>query len=318
MAESPLVSAVIPTYNSGEMVCEGVASALAQTYRPLEVIVVDDGSTDDTRERLARFGSEVRVICREHAGPAVARNAGIEASGGEYVAFLDADDLWLPEKVARCVARLVGEPEAGVAYSGVRILEMDTGRSYLLEQYEKSGAMARDLFVECRGVNTSTLVVRRECLDAVGGFDEEFFRAQDWDLMVRLAERFGYAHVPAALTERRLHARSLSVTHAHLYKRYNLLVLEKALARRPDLYGDLRARAHGLAYLRFGMQHYGEFRMREARAELRASLAQEWSWRGWSYLLRTYLPADVVRVLRRARLAMCSSGRGCGREGGAG
>ena len=82
---------------------------------------------------------------------------------------------------------------------------MDTGRKYLLPQYTLSGNLARDLFLECKGVNTSTLVVRRAALEKVGLFDEELFRAQDWDLMVRLAEQFHYLHVPEALTERRLH-----------------------------------------------------------------------------------------------------------------
>lgn len=309
MAESPLVSAVIPTYNNADLVCDGVAGALAQTHQPIEVIVVDDGSTDNTLDRLKRFGSEVQIIRQEHAGPAVARNAGIHASSGEYVAFLDADDLWLPEKVARCVALLEANADAGVAYTGVRIFEMDTGLRYLLDQYAGSGQMARDLFVECRGVNTSTLVVRKKCLDAVSGFDEDFFRAQDWDLMIRLAERFDYVHEPEALTERRLHARSLSVTHAHLYKKFNLLVLEKALARRPDLYDELKGEAYGLAHLRFGMQHYAKFRMTEARAEFRASLSHKWSARTFSYLLRTYLPAGVVRTLRKARIAASARGR---------
>ena len=139
--------------------------------------------------RLARFGSRITVIRQEHRGPAVARNAGIRASQGEWIGFLDSDDLWMPEKIARCVAALEGAPDAGVAYTAVRIHELDTGRKYPLPQYTMSGNLARDLFLECKGVNTSTLVVRRAALDKVGLFDEEFFRAQDWDLMVRLAEQ---------------------------------------------------------------------------------------------------------------------------------
>jgi len=200
VGEGALVSVVIPTYNNAEMAPEAVASALAQEYRPIEVIVVDDGSTDETADRLGGLGSDVRVVRLAHGGPAVARNAGIRESSGEFVAFLDSDDLWMPGKLSRCVGLLAAHPEAGVVYTGVRIVEVETGRRYLLEQYAKSGWMARDLFLECRGVNTSTLVVRRRCLEAVGGFDEEFFRAQDWDLMIRLAERFEYVHEPEALT----------------------------------------------------------------------------------------------------------------------
>lgn len=309
MAEPPLVSVIIPTYNNAALAPEAVASALAQTYRPLEVVAVDDGSTDDTPARLARFGDKIALIRQEHKGPAVARNTGLKASSGQFVAFLDSDDTWMPRKLALCVHALQQNPEAGVAYTALNIHELETGLRYRQKQYTHSGWMARELFMECRGVNTSTLVVRRTCLDEAGLFDEEFFRAQDWDLMLRLAERFPYAHVAEVLTERRLHSRSLSVTHAHLYAKYNLLVLEKALARRPDLYADIQATAHALAYLRFGLSHYAEFRLARARKEFRRSLAYEWTRRAFSYWLRTYLPVFTLRILRTLRMAVLQLGR---------
>jgi glycosyltransferase involved in cell wall biosynthesis len=302
VAADALVSAVIPTHNHGALVPEAVESALAQTWPNLEVIVVDDGSTDDTLSRLARFGNRITVIRQEHRGPAVARNAGIRASRGEWVAFLDSDDLWMPEKVARCVAALEGARDAGVAYTAVRIHELDTGRKYPLPQYTMSGNLARELFLECKGVNTSTLVVWRPALDKVGLFDEEFFRAQDWDLMVRLAEQCDYVHVPEILTERRLHSGSLSVTHEDLYAKYNLLVIQKALARRPDLYSALASDSLSRAHFRFGMAHYSGFRMSDARAEFHRSLRYRWNWKVFNYLVRSHLPKAVVRKLRRVRM----------------
>jgi glycosyltransferase involved in cell wall biosynthesis len=302
VAVEALVSAVIPTHNHGALVPEAVESALAQTWPKIEVIVVDDGSTDDTLVRLARFGSRITVLRQEHRGPAVARNAGIRASRGEWIAFLDSDDLWMPEKIARCMAALEGARDAAVAYTAVRIHELDTGRKYPLPQYTMSGRLARDLFLECKGVNTSTLVVRRAALDQVGLFDEEFFRAQDWDLMVRLAEHYDCVHVPEILTERRLHGGSLSVTHRDLYAKYNLLVIRKALARRPDLYSDLAADSLSRAHFRFGMAHYADFRMSDARGEFRRSLRYRWNWKAADYLLRSRLPKAVVRRLRRMRM----------------
>jgi len=302
VAADALVSAVIPTYNHAALAPDAVESALAQTWPRVEVIVVDDGSTDDTLARLARFGGRITVLRQEHRGPAVARNAGIRASRGEWIAFLDSDDLWMPEKIARCVAALEGAPNAGVAYTAVRIHELDTGRRYPLPQYTMSGNLARDLFLECKGVNTSTLVVRRAALDKVGLFDEEFFRAQDWDLMVRLAEQYGYVHVPEILTDRRLHAGSLSVTRQDLYAKYNLLVIQKALARRPDLYSGLAADSLSRAHFRFGMAHYADFRMADARGEFRRSLRYRWNWKAADYLLRSHLPKAVVRKLRRIRM----------------
>ena len=302
MAANPLVSAIIPTYNNAALAPDAVNSVLHQTYAPIECIIVDDGSTDDTLRRLEEFGSKITIVRQEHQGPAVARNAGIQASSGEFAAFLDSDDLWLPEKIEKCIAAFQGQPNVGVVYTALRIHELDTGRQYVLPQYTQSGQMARDLFLECKGVNTSTLVVRRRCLDAVTGFDEDFFRAQDWDLMVRLAEDYEYVHVPDVLTERRLHQKCLSVTHRDLYAKYNMLVIEKALARRPDLYADLKGDALARAHFRFGMEHYRGFQMTDARRELKTSLTHKWNIQAFNYLMRTYLPTALVRVLRGARL----------------
>ncbi len=300
----PLVSIVIPTYNRALLGPDSVRSALSQSYPRCEVIVADDGSTDDTVARLEReFGAAIRIVRQQHAGPAVARNAGIHASTGELVAFLDSDDIWMPEKLERCVPALLARPEIGVAYTALRIRELDSGRAYLQPQYTLSGPIARELFLECKGVNTSTLLARRSCLEKVGGFDEEFFRVQDWDLMLRLAEVTEYVHVPEVLTERRLHAQGLSVTHQELYARFNLLVLQKALARRPDLYRPLAAEALSRAHYRFGMLHYGDYRMAEARAEFRRSLSHRWNRLAADYLLRACLPVGWVRRLRARRLA---------------
>src|SRR5579883_2718722 len=96
----PLVSVVIPTYNYGHFLGRALASVFAQTYAPIECIVVDDGSTDDTPAVLAQYGDRVRVIKRQRGGPAAARNAGVEAAKGEFVAFLDADDWWAKDKIA--------------------------------------------------------------------------------------------------------------------------------------------------------------------------------------------------------------------------
>src|SRR5215212_11526906 len=101
---NPLVSVVIPTYNRRRLVVEAVESALAQTYRPLEILVVDDGSTDGTEAELHRFGSAVRYLKQPNQGAAAARNRGIRAATGELVAFLDSDDLWAPAKIEKQVA----------------------------------------------------------------------------------------------------------------------------------------------------------------------------------------------------------------------
>jgi len=303
MAQRPLVSAIIPTYNNAALVAEAVDSALAQTYRPLEVIVVDDGSTDDTAARLAAYGERIRVVRIEHAGPAVARNAGIRAARGEFIAFLDSDDLWLPEKVARSAAPLLADARVGVVYTGTRVYDLTVGREQRVPCYDLSGRIHREVFLECRGVSTSTIITRRICLDDVGLFDETLLRAQDWDLFIRLAERYDFRFVPETLTIRRVHGGSLSVARKDLYREYNLKVIQKAAKRRPDLYGPLVNRALSLAYFRFAMHAYADLDLSGARRDLLISLRLRPSVKAFDYLLRTLLPASLIGRLRRRRIA---------------
>jgi glycosyltransferase involved in cell wall biosynthesis len=299
---SPLVSVVIPAYNNGELVREAVASVLAQTYSPVEVIVVDDGSEDGALDKLATFSDRARLVRQEHKGPAVARNVGIRASRGEVVAFLDSDDLWMPEKLAKSLVPLLsGAGE--VVYTDVRVRDLVTGAEQYSPCYRIEGSIAQDLFVECRGVSLSTLITWRRCLDAINLFDEAFFRAQDWDLFLRLAERYTWSFVPEVLTIRRAHARSLGVARRDLYREYNLKVIETALKRRPDLYAPLRAKALGLAYFRFGMLNYEGFDMALARRDLWTSFHTKPGLTSMNYILRTLLPVGLVARLRRRKLA---------------
>ena len=300
MDERPLVSAIIPAYNNGDLAAEAVQSVLAQTYRPVECVVADDGSTDGTLERLSAFGDKIRLVPCKHRGIPFTRNAAIEASAGEILAFLDADDLWMPEKLDRCVPRLLSGAETGVVYTRVEVHDLAKRQRYELPVYDKEGDLARDLFVECR-MSTSSLVVKREALDKVGLFDEELLRAQDWDLMVRLAEAYAFAYVPEPLTVRRLHSGNISVRRSDLYAKYNLMVIQKALARRPDLYGDLEALSLARAHTRFGLEHYRRFEMRPARAEFARSLRRKFTGEAFKYWTRTFLPAPLVRRLRAWR-----------------
>lgn len=110
MAEQPLISCIVPVFNGERYLWEALESIFAQTYRPIEVLVVDDGSTDGTGAVAASYGSRLRYLWQPNAGPAAARNRGLEAARGEFVAFLDADDLWHPEKLARQMARFAARP----------------------------------------------------------------------------------------------------------------------------------------------------------------------------------------------------------------
>jgi glycosyltransferase involved in cell wall biosynthesis len=234
---SPLVSVVIPTYNYGRFIGETVESALAQTYRPVETIVVDDGSTDDTRERLAVYGSRVRYIYQQNRGLSAARNAGIRASQGEFIALLDSDDLWMPDKLERQVAVCVQEPDSGlVATERFAIDETGQRLDYVAESCAQAGfceLTMRDL-LEFPAFSPSSVVARKGALMAVGGFDESLTAVEDMEMWVRIAARFRVLRLNATLTGQRFHHRSMSHQPDSMLRNHQKAI-DQLFARLPQL-----------------------------------------------------------------------------------
>lgn len=308
MSEKPLVSVVIPTYNNGELAVDAVESALMQTWRPIEVIVVDDGSSDDTAERMGAFGDRIKFLKRDHVGAAAARNAGIRAGSGSVIAFLDSDDIWKQDKLEKSVPPLLKDKKIGVVYTDFEVIDLKTGIHQYTPCYRKSGDLRRQIFMECRGVSTSTIVTRRNCLRNVGLFDESLVRCQDWELFIRLAEEYEFNFVPEVLTIRRLHSGGLSSAGQKLYRKYNLKVIDMSARRRPDLYENYTRRAKARAYVRFGLMAYEKFDMKDARRDLGISLALRFNLKALNYLLRTYLPKPLIACIRKKKIARQQTG----------
>ncbi|MFC6838477.1 glycosyltransferase family 2 protein [Halomarina ordinaria] len=204
--DGPLVSVVVPTYNRSGAVTGAVESALDQTYSNLEVVVVDDGSTDDTRAVLDDYAADrerVRVVhSATNEGIPAARNRGLAAARGEYVCPLDDDDRWHPAKVERQVAALdsLDDDYWGV-YTHGRIVDRE-GRLEARVESDAAGDVYPDVLVEMSILPHSGHMARATCLEAVGGYDDGFDVACDWDLTVRLCRRWKVALLPEVLVER--------------------------------------------------------------------------------------------------------------------
>ena len=202
--EDPLVSVIIPVRNGEKFVGRTLASALAQTYRNMEVVVVSDGSTDRTVaivETLARSDPRVRVFSRPHSGLPATRNFGIRQSTGEFLAPLDADDLWHPEKISKQVAKIKSSPRIGVVYCWiVDIDEEDFVIPPIRRQSEAEGNVRAEVAATASGSLPSTQLIRRAHFEAVGGYDaEQTASSEDWKLNFALAEICDFGVVPEYL-----------------------------------------------------------------------------------------------------------------------
>ena len=198
----PRVSVVVPSYNAAAFVARAVDSVLAQTWRDRELMVVDDGSTDDTLAALARYGQALRVLPQANAGPAAARNHGLAHATGDYVAFLDADDWWEPAKLAAQVALLDANPEIGFCSTATRVVDTAGHTVGDWPCRPDAGPLPDALFMNGALVSGSTsgVLARRALVVAAGGFDEQLRGFEDPDLWIRLAARAGYACIPQPLT----------------------------------------------------------------------------------------------------------------------
>ena len=193
------MSVVIPTYNRAQMVPRAVRSVLAQDYPDLEVIVVDDGSTDDTADVIDDFATVRYIRLGQNRGGAAARNAGVEAGRGEFVAFLDSDDEWLPTKTSRQVQLMLKSPSTGAVYC--RHFAHDDATDTRSQRFPPlyTGSIRPQLLSGKCPPTVSLFLVRRDALEEVGGFDESLAGFQDTDLWIRLSENWEFDAVDEAL-----------------------------------------------------------------------------------------------------------------------
>jgi glycosyltransferase involved in cell wall biosynthesis len=196
----PIVSVIIPTYNNSAYLANAIESAIAQTFRDIEIIVIDDGSTDDTQKVLTCFGDKIQVIHQCNQGPSAARNAGLRKSQGNYIAFLDSDDQWLPDKLTRQMPLFEMDPQVGVVFSDTFYVykgKIQPKTSFQLRP-PSSGFIFNSLFGK-NFIPMLTAIVRRECFNQVGFFDENLKACEDYDMWLRISKSWKFAYVAEPL-----------------------------------------------------------------------------------------------------------------------
>jgi len=261
-AGTPAVSVVVPSFNGLPYLREAVASILGQTLEAIELVLVDDGSTDETAAYVATIADpRLRYLSQQNRGLAASRNVGIRAARGAYVAFLDHDDRYAPDKIARQAAVLDARPDVGVVYTGWRHIDGDILPTLILGNV----------------MHPSTMMVRRDPVLAAGAFDESRTGLEDWDLWVRLATAgIRWACVDAALVDYRLHPGQMSKHGAKRRLDNRLAILDRTCAA-PDLAANVRrleADAYQNAFLMGAADYHRAGQADEARTAFRAAVAR--------------------------------------------
>ena len=287
--KSGLVSVVIPSFNYGHFVVDAVESALAQTYRPMQVIVVDDGSTDDTWNRLKPFADRIHYVYQTNRGLSSARNTGIRLAAGEWIALLDADDVWHPEKTE--VQLRAVESVAGVGLVG------SLPSSFLPEKLHPQPVVehlcVRDFLLSSR-TGPSGALIRKECFDAVGLFDESLRSIEDRDMWLRIASHFKSAEVVSPCWWYRPHAGQMSRRASRMVENYEK-VLTKFFEEHPE-HASLRRMAWSYCFLDGSWSFLDEGDERMARALMWKSIyLRPWSF--GDHRLNRYLRARIIMRL---------------------
>jgi len=222
-----MISCVVPVFNGERYLAEALESIRKQSYRPLEIIIADDGSTDGTRAVVARYGTQVRYLWQPNSGPATARNLGLRAALGEFVAFLDADDLWHPEKLERQMARFEARPELDVCVAHIQ--------NFWIPELRDEQERFRDHRVSqpLPGYVSETLLARRAVFERVGQFNSALAHGDSTDWFLRAAEYGAVVELlPDVLSYRRLHPANRSRLLASNSRDAYLKIVKAVLDRR--------------------------------------------------------------------------------------
>jgi len=245
---NPIISVILPVYNGEKTIKETVRSVLSQTFSEFELIIINDGSADSTVDIVSSIEDErIKVFSYPNAGQPASRNRGIAQAQGDYIAFIDADDLWTADKLEAQYKALQDNPQAALAYSWTDWID-ESGEllkrgSYITE----SGDVLSKLLLNDFVANGSNPLIRRQALLDVGGFDESLSNAHDWEMWLRLAMRYPFVAVPSPQV---LYRKSTSSMSANIWgmERSSIQVIEKALNQAPASLQNLKPGILGNRY----------------------------------------------------------------------
>jgi len=308
------VSVVIAAFNAERWIRETIKSVLSQTYKDFELIVVDDGSNDATGRIVQEFGDKIRYFYQINLGQPAARNVGIRAARGQYIAFIDADDLWLPSKLD-CQLKLIDQTGSAWAYCDAHIFDMETqtvrwttSQIYTLVE----GDVLRPLLLNSF-IASPTPLIRRDVFKTVGYFDESVDRriGEDWNMWLRIASRYPVVCLREPLAIVRSHSasmiRKMDLDNA-LSSR--LLIINDAVERNPGRLQDLKRQALSRAYVESGKYALARGRHAEARQMfVQAIKHSPVRFPAWFCYVVSFLPRPLINRFRKLRRRINRQGK---------
>jgi glycosyltransferase involved in cell wall biosynthesis len=310
---SPLVSIIIPVYNGEKFIKETLESIFEQTFQDFEIIIVDDGSIDGTRNILEQYAGKVTYIFQENSGPSRARNTAIKIAKGKYVAFLDGDDLWTPNKLELQIGYMESHPYIGMVFadmmtfneSGViqasylKSIKRKNFYSILLaEQHELKDPFSMLLYANF--IPTGTVIIRKVCMDDIGFFDENISSVEDLDMWMRTSIFCKVGFVPCVLKKKRDHEGNIS---KDLYKATVSAIYVREKIRRdfPDHAARYRKgfdERLSEAYFEKGYWNFSRSNTKEARAAFMRAMAYKFNIKSIIYFLACFSPHFAVKLIR--------------------
>ncbi len=303
-----LITTVVPTYNRATLVVDALDSVYAQAYRPIEVIVVDDGSTDDTEEVIENWIQEhapsnefsVRYIYQKNAGGNVARNHGIREASGAWVAFLDSDDRWDTAKLEKQMRVAAEDSGIGAVYCGLRHWYADKNQFGTIKRDYPQGNLLNQLLVHDVTAPTSCYLVRKELLEQCGLFDESLQARQDWDMWIRLATVTQVGAVPEALVDYREHSGVRTISNPQKELTAYARIMEKYIELRGCAPMWVRHAAWGAYYRRRARVYFHQSLSRRLAFyyALKALSLWPFAFDGYAVVFGMFMPAGLRCKIR--------------------
>jgi len=296
----PRVSVIIPTYNRANLISETIDSVLDQTYKDYEIIVIDDGSTDNTQEVLSLYGERIKIIQQNNQGQGPARNTGIKSSRGEWIAFLDSDDLWKPNKLKEQVDFLKNKPNLAWVYSDAEVFEDTTGLmlySFGERQRLYEGDILEKLLIQ-DFIPSPTPLINKKVFEHVGYF-LNYESAQDWDMWIRIAEYYPIGLISESLALYRKHPGNItsSLTWEKKYS-CRIDIIKNAIERNPEQLKKVKDLAISNIKLGLCKSLLQEGNKVDARRLIIAAIKlHPLLFFQYIYLLGSYFPLSMIQAL---------------------